>query len=104
MGLVTVIANLNGSMKGNPVKIMVHKNVVPYCTPTARHIPFPILPKVKKELQHSEKDDIIESHQINGLVLTDCSSKKKTQRFQDMCRFKNIKFSSKMGIFHATEF
>ena len=49
MGLVTVVANINGCMKGDPVKITLCENVLPYCTPTARRIPFPILPKVKKK-------------------------------------------------------
>ena len=49
MGLVTVVANVNGCMKGDPMKIMLCKNAVPYCTPTTRRIPFPILPMVKKK-------------------------------------------------------
>ena len=60
MELVTVMTNVNGCMKGDPVKIMLRKNVVPYCTPTARRILFSILHKVKKELQRLEEDDIIE--------------------------------------------
>ena len=33
MGLVTVVANVNGCMRGDPVKIMLCKNVVPYQLP-----------------------------------------------------------------------
>ena len=48
MGLITVVANVNECMKGDPVKITLRENVVPYCTSTTNHILFPISPKVKK--------------------------------------------------------
>ena len=48
MGLVILVANVNGCMKGNHVKIMLRENVVLYCTPTAWRISFPILHKIKK--------------------------------------------------------
>ena len=67
MGLVTMVASINenlgkltGCMKSDPVKIMLRDNVVLYCTPIALCILFQILPKVKKELHHSEEDDILE--------------------------------------------
>ena len=60
MGLVTVVANLNENqwkltvcMKSDPLKIT--DDALTYCTPTT----FPILPKVKKEPQLFEEDDII---------------------------------------------
>ena len=40
MGLVTVVANVNGCIKGDPEKITLRENVVSYCTPTARRIPY----------------------------------------------------------------
>ena len=86
-------------MKGDPVKIMLCKNVVPYCTPTARRIPFPILPMVKKELQHLEEDDIIKkSHQTNGLVLTHCSSKKKNRDVRICMDLKKLNSAEKGNI------
>ena len=53
--LVTVVTNVNenlrkftGCMKGDPIKITQRDDAVPFCTTTARRIPFPILPKVKR--------------------------------------------------------
>ena len=84
MGLVTVVANVNRWIKGDPVKITQCKNVVPYCTPTSWCILFPILPKVKKgALTLRERWHYRKSHQTNGLVLTHWSSKGKKQKCQD---------------------
>ena len=78
MGLVTVVANVNRCIKGEPVKITLRENVVPYCTPTARRIPFPILPKVKKGASTlRRRRHYTKSYKANGLVFTHCSNKKK---------------------------
>ena len=44
MRLVSGVENVNGCMKGSPVKNTLREIVVQYCTPTAKRIPFPILP------------------------------------------------------------
>ena len=91
MGLVTAVVNVNRCLKGDPVKITLRENMVPYCTPTAWRISFPILPKVIKKPQRFKEDDIIEK----VTKPTDWWSfsvpyppQKKTRRCQDMLRFK----------------
>lgn len=58
------------------MKIIKKNRVVLYCRSTARMISFVILPKVKKELQFSEKEDIIE--QVKLVYLYHFSKKSKT--------------------------
>ena len=48
-----------GRMVGEPVKIVLRDDARPYCLTTARRIPFPIMPKVKAELDRLENDGII---------------------------------------------
>ncbi|KAK3101745.1 hypothetical protein FSP39_006077 [Pinctada imbricata] len=61
MGLIVMIEEVKsfGRMKGEPVKIVLRDDAKPYCLNTARRIPFPIMPKVKSELNRLEQDGII---------------------------------------------
>lgn len=66
MGLVPKVENVNldvfgqtGCIKGKPVKITLKEDVTPYCVTTARRVPFPLMPKVKAELDRMEHDNII---------------------------------------------
>ena len=43
-----------GTLKGDPVKIMLKGNAQPYSVATARRVPIPLMPKVKAELEHME--------------------------------------------------
>ena len=49
-----------GLMNCEPVKIELSDNAEPYCVNTARKVPFPLLPKVKEELDRMLKEGIIE--------------------------------------------
>lgn len=49
-----------GLLKCDPVKITVREDAQPYCLTTARRVPFPLLPKVKQELDRLEQEGIIE--------------------------------------------
>ncbi|XP_065182156.1 uncharacterized protein K02A2.6-like [Sycon ciliatum] len=48
-----------GRMLGEPVKIALRPDAVPYQCSTARRVPIPILPKVKAELVRMEAADVI---------------------------------------------
>ncbi|XP_060064740.1 uncharacterized protein K02A2.6-like [Ylistrum balloti] len=67
MGLVIRIEEVSRSVFGSsglvncePATIQLRDNVNPYCVTTARRVPFPLLDKVSKELQHMETEGIIE--------------------------------------------
>ena len=49
-----------GLMNCEPVKIELTNNAKPYCVNSARKIPFPLLPKVKEELERMLQEGIIE--------------------------------------------
>ena len=49
-----------GLIDCEPVKIKLKPDAIPYCVTTARRIPFPLLPKVEKELNSMIDDGIIE--------------------------------------------
>lgn len=62
MGLIQKIGSViehHGTMKGDPVKIVLRSDAQPYCVTTARRIPFALMPKVKAELDKLENDGII---------------------------------------------
>ena len=47
-----------GTLKGNPVKIVLKENVQPYSVSTARRVPIPLMPKLKAELEHMEGESL----------------------------------------------
>ncbi|XP_056014988.1 uncharacterized protein K02A2.6-like [Ostrea edulis] len=62
MGLIQKIGSViehHGTMKGDPVKIVLRSDAQQYCVTTARRIPFALMPKVKAELDKLENDGII---------------------------------------------
>ena len=59
VGQVDSVADNSGTMKGDPVKITLRPDATPYCLPTARRIPFALMPKVKAELDRLERDGVI---------------------------------------------
>ncbi|KAK3085333.1 hypothetical protein FSP39_001659 [Pinctada imbricata] len=62
MGLISKVDTIvehYAMMKGEPVKIELRPEVPPYCVTTARRIPFPLMPKVKDELDRLERNGII---------------------------------------------
>ena len=50
-----------GLLKGDPVQIKLVEEARSYCVSTARRVPIPLLPKVKKELSRMENLDVIET-------------------------------------------
>lgn len=65
MGLVKRVDEVNvfssgGLLNTEPVKIMLQDDAQPYAVHTARRIPLPLVPLVKKELHRMEKEGIIE--------------------------------------------
>lgn len=49
-----------GCINEDPMKIVLKKDASLYCVTTARRVLFPILPKVKDELNRQENEGIIE--------------------------------------------
>ena len=66
MGLVkrrdeaSAVFGSSGLLKTEPVRIALQDDAQPYAVPTARQIPLPLVPLVKRELQRMEDEDIIE--------------------------------------------
>uniref|UniRef100_A0A3B1ITQ0 Gypsy retrotransposon integrase-like protein 1 n=1 Tax=Astyanax mexicanus TaxID=7994 RepID=A0A3B1ITQ0_ASTMX len=50
----------HGTLKTEPVRIQLKDNAKPFAVHTARRVPFPLLQKVKEELQRMERNGIIE--------------------------------------------
>lgn len=48
-----------GTLKGDPVKIILKDDAQPYSVATPQHIPIPLLPTVEKELVRMESTDIV---------------------------------------------
>ena len=48
-----------GTLKGNPVKIVLKENAQPYSVSTERRVPIPLMPKVKAELERMERECVI---------------------------------------------
>ena len=47
-----------GTLKGDPVKIVLKENGQPYSISTARRVPIPLMPKVKAELECMEREGV----------------------------------------------
>lgn len=78
MGMV-IEFDQEGCMKGEPVKIHLREDAKPYCITTGRRIPFPLLPKVKTELELLEGEGIIvKVTQLTDRCVPIFSSKEKT--------------------------
>lgn len=66
MGLVKRIEEVHkafgehGTLKTEPVKILLRDNAEPYTVHTARRVPLPLLQKVKEELKRMEENEVIE--------------------------------------------
>lgn len=66
MGLVERVDELTGVVRSEgllntePVKIVLQDDAQPYAVHTARRIPLPLVPLVKKELHRLETEGIIE--------------------------------------------
>ena len=67
MGLVKRIEEVHkafgelGTLKTEPVKILLKENAQPYTVHTARRVPLPMLQQVKEELQRMEENEVIEA-------------------------------------------
>ena len=66
MGLVARVEEVNrnvfgasGLMNTEPIRITLEEGAAPHCVTTCRRIPFPIMGKVKEELDKMERADII---------------------------------------------
>uniref|UniRef100_A0A3B4U8Y0 ribonuclease H n=1 Tax=Seriola dumerili TaxID=41447 RepID=A0A3B4U8Y0_SERDU len=57
---VSSVFGSGGLLKTEPVKIALKEDAQPYAVQTARRIPLPLVPLVKKELQRMENEGIIE--------------------------------------------
>ncbi|KAK7878017.1 hypothetical protein WMY93_031330 [Mugilogobius chulae] len=57
---VTTMFGSGGLLNTEPVKIALQEGAQPYAVHTARRIPLPLVPLVKKELQRLENEGIIE--------------------------------------------
>ena len=60
MDEVSGVFGWSGLLKTEPVRIALHEDAQPYAVPTARRIPLPLVPLVKRELQRMEDEDFIE--------------------------------------------
>ena len=45
-----------GTLKGDPVKIILKENAQPYSVSTTRRVPIPLMLKVKAELEHMVRE------------------------------------------------
>ena len=50
-----------GTLKGDPVKIILKENAQPYSVSTLRRVPIPLMPKVKAGLESMEREGVISS-------------------------------------------
>ena len=50
-----------GTLKGDPVKIVLKEHTQPYSVSTSRRVPIPLMPKVKAELERMEREGVISS-------------------------------------------
>lgn len=66
MGLVRRIEEVSdafgehGTLKTEPVKILLKEDAQPYAVHTARRVPLPLMKKVKEEIQRMEENGVIE--------------------------------------------
>ena len=47
-----------GTLKGDPLKIVLKENAQPYSVSPARRVPIPLMPKVKAELERMEREGV----------------------------------------------
>ena len=50
-----------GTLKGDPVKIVLKENAQPYIVSTARRVLIPLMPKVKAKLERMKREGVISS-------------------------------------------
>ena len=48
-----------GTLKGDPVKIVLMENAQPYCVSTARRLPILLMPKIKPQMECMEREGVI---------------------------------------------
>uniref|UniRef100_A0AAV2M4H2 Retrotransposon gag domain-containing protein n=1 Tax=Knipowitschia caucasica TaxID=637954 RepID=A0AAV2M4H2_KNICA len=71
---VSTVFSSGGLLDTEPVKIVLQEGAQPYAVHTARRIPLPLVPLVKKELHRMESEGIIEKSLMEkGFKLYVCS-------------------------------
>uniref|UniRef100_A0AAV2MQB9 Retrotransposon gag domain-containing protein n=1 Tax=Knipowitschia caucasica TaxID=637954 RepID=A0AAV2MQB9_KNICA len=74
-----------GLLDTEPVKIVLQEGAQPYAVHTARRIPLPLVPLVKKELHRMESEGIIEKRLAKALAVIKAAGLKLNER---KCKFR----------------
>uniref|UniRef100_A0AAV2LJT0 Retrotransposon gag domain-containing protein n=1 Tax=Knipowitschia caucasica TaxID=637954 RepID=A0AAV2LJT0_KNICA len=85
---VSTVFSSGGLLDTEPVKIVLQEGAQPYAVHTARRIPLPLVPLVKKELHRMESEGIIEKDNLkpgwpdmDKIQQADASAKQKQAHF-----------------------